>query len=92
MQRTLYPHARIIYFFGARECFAADRVFIDSVGRLTRRRDMPGEVAEFQRDPRNHGFVRRSLRFRVSARRMQHLFDEVWCDPAMNPPPGGTNT
>lgn len=75
---TLYPHARWLPPGSSHRLFAADRDFIDAVGRLTRWQGFPGEAREFQHDPRNRSFRRRSLRLRVSVRRMRSLFSEVW--------------
>lgn len=80
LRRTLYPHARWLRFLLSDELLAADRAFVSSVGRLSRRRDFAGEAAEFQRDPRNARFARYRARFRISVRRMRHVFDTVCAD------------
>lgn len=80
LRRTLYPHARWLRFLLSDELLAADRAFVSSVGRLSRRRDFAGEAAEFQRDPRNARFARYRARFRISVRRMKNLFESVWVD------------
>eukprot|EP01035_Chromulina_nebulosa_P005163 gene5164-7011_t len=59
LRRALYPHARLAYFFSGGEAFAADRDFVTCLGRLTRRRDLPGEAMEFHDDPANRYFWRR---------------------------------
>ncbi len=81
LRRTLYPHARWLRFLLSEELLAADRAFVSSVGRLSRRRDFAGEAAEFQRDPRNARFARYRARFRISVRRMRGLFETVWAEP-----------
>ena len=81
LRRTLYPHARWLRFLLSDELLAADRAFVSSVGRLSRRRDFAGEAAEFQRDPRNARFARYRARFRISVRRMKRLFETVWAEP-----------
>src|SRR5258706_16270245 len=75
---TLYPHARWLRLGGAHKLFDADRSFIEAVGRLTRSRGLAGEVWDFQHDPRNRLFWRRSWRLLVSGIRMGALFSEVW--------------
>lgn len=80
LRRSLYPHARWLRFLLSEELLAADRAFVSSVGRLSRRRDFAGEAAEFQRDPRNARFIRYRARFRISVRRMKRLFETVWAE------------
>jgi hypothetical protein len=83
MQRTLYWHARWLAWLGTRDFLSADRSFIASVGRLTRRRDFSGEVMEFRDDARNLTFWRRTARLRVSSARMQALVRDVWSESAL---------
>jgi len=78
LHRTLYVHARPLIRLGSYDALAPDRDFVRGVGRLTRARDLLGEVREFQLDRRNHHFWRREIRLRVSVRRMQRLFSTVW--------------
>lgn len=78
LRRTLYGHVRWLRWLCAHDFLAADRCFIASVGRLTRRSDFSGEVTEFRCDDRNQGFWRRTARLRVSSDRMRVLFREVW--------------
>lgn len=87
LQRSLYPHARWMSTLGDNELLAVDRAFVRHVASLTRRRDLAGEVVEFQHDPRNRTFWRRHGRLRVSIRRMQKIFHAVW-GPAAEPPAG----
>ncbi len=81
---TLYPHARylrrVILIFDA-NFFAADRDFLAGVGRLSRRRDFASEVKDFHHHPANRGLLRRGLRLRVSARRIQTLVNALLTDP-----------
>ena len=82
LQRTLYRRARWLRWFASYDAFSADRCFISSVGRLTRREDFLAEVREFRYDSRNQSFWRHTLRFRVSTQRMRALFREVWPESA----------
>ena len=54
--------------------FAADRELISSVGRLKRLEGFDAEVMDFMYDPNNRGFLRRTMNFRVSSRRLHSLF------------------
>jgi hypothetical protein len=83
MRRTLSPHARALRWLCSYDSFTADRAFIASVGRLTRRRDFPAELIEFREDDRNLTFWRRRLRLRVSSHRMRTLFQAVWPEPGV---------
>ena len=78
LQLTLYPHARWLRRFKARDWLAPDRSFIAEVGRLTRRRGFAELAMDFQCEPRNHRFWRRALRLRVSVQRMQDLLADMW--------------
>ena len=84
LRLTLYAHARWMIRWPARDFLAADRSFVAGVGRLTRWRDFDREAQEFQQDPRNRVFYRRTLCLRVSVDRMRVLFSEVW-DGAVPP-------
>jgi len=92
MQRTLYPHARWLRWLSSYNSFSADRSFIGSVGRMTRRADLPRELMEFGDDARNLPFWRGKARFRVSPARMLALFREVWPEPAATAAGAGPNT
>lgn len=74
LRHALYPHARllrpIVALFDP-EFFAADRDFLNGVGRLNRRSDFALEADEFAHHPANRGFARRALRLRV--RRLHQL-------------------
>jgi len=78
LRLTLYPHARWLVLFKAREWLAPDRTFVAEIGELTRWRGFAEVVANFQREPQNRLFWRQSLRLRVSVSRMRVLFSEVW--------------
>jgi len=78
LRRALYPQARLTRPFLPAEAFAADRDFVACAGRLTRRRDFPGEAVEFHDAPGNRRFWRRHAKCRVSVKRVQRLFDLVW--------------
>jgi hypothetical protein len=81
LARALYPHARLLRplleCFDS-EFFAADREFVNEIGRLTRRRDFGVVADEFHKDSDNFRFLRRKLRLRVSTARMKSMFLEVW--------------
>lgn len=77
LRLTLYPHARWLAGVGSQNFLAPDRYFIACVGRLTRWGGFAGEAHEFQHLAENRGFLRRSLRLRVSVGRMRALFSEV---------------
>jgi len=83
LRRTLYPAARwlapVLRFINP-EFFAADHEYLDSIGRLRRLRDLPHETHAFNHHPDNRSFLRRSLRLRVSAGRMQDIVHFVMND------------
>ena len=85
LRRSLYPHARLLrpllVLFNP-EFFAADRDFLNGVGRLTRRGDFAIEADEFAHHPANQGFWRRVLRLRVSVRRLHLLFIRALAEEA----------
>lgn len=56
------------------ERFAVDLELINCCGQLKRRRDLEAELAEYVFDERNRGFWRRTLRQRISTRRLRRLF------------------
>lgn len=83
LRRTLYPSARWLRPFLRlldHDYFAVDHAFIDSVGRLKRLRDLVAESHEFARHPANRGFLRRTLRLRVSVGRMHDIVNQVMND------------
>ena len=81
LEHALYPHARllcpVITFFNS-EFFAPDRDFVNNVGLLTRRRDFSIEADEFHYQRANRDFLRRWLRLRASATRLQRLVNTLW--------------
>ena len=90
LRRTLYPQARLLrplLRVFKPDFFAADFDFIDSVGRITRRRDFSSEADEFVHHPENRGFWRRTLRLRVSVGRMHRLVGEVFGETSTHPFP-----
>jgi hypothetical protein len=79
-RQTFYPQARLVFHLVhlvAPDFFAADRVFVDTVGRLTQRRGFAMAADEFVHEPANRRFLRRTLRLRVSVGRMQQLVNSV---------------
>ena len=82
MKRSLYPLARVIRWLLALipDYFLADRAFLASVGRMTRRRDFGLEEIEFVHHPANRGYLRTQLKLRVSARRLHRLVRAVLAD------------
>jgi PAS domain-containing protein len=78
LRLTLYPHARWLPQFEANEWLAVDRDFVAEVGRLTRWGGFSELALDFEREPQNRLFRRRSLRLRVSVHRMRVLFSEMW--------------
>jgi hypothetical protein len=74
LRRAMYPHARLLIslleYFGG-DYFAADFDFIDDVGQLTSYNDFFGSSIEYVHHPSNRGFMRRTLRIRVSTERMR---------------------
>jgi hypothetical protein len=78
LQLTLYPHPRWLPRFEANEWLALDRDFVAEVGRLTRWAGFSELAWDFERQPQNLLFRRRSLRLRVSVHRMRVLFSEMW--------------
>lgn len=73
-RRVIYPQAWLVVLFGGHRAdrFSADRETINVCGRLTSLAQIDQELAEFACF-RNHGFLRRHCRFRVSGRRLRKL-------------------
>ena len=80
MRRALYPRARmvapVIRIFWP-TYFDADLDFVRGVGLIRRAQDLGGEVTDFHLHPRNRGFLRRTLKIRVSCQRMSGLVAEA---------------
>jgi hypothetical protein len=75
--------------------FACDLSFIRRVGELQRPADLMDEIRYFYWHPWNRGFLRRTLRLRVSAARMTRLVRVILPEEAPGPvpwarPPAGT--
>lgn len=77
LMRSLYPHARLLRPVLRLKpgYFKADLEFISCVGRIKRMRDFDMEAFAYANDPDNHGFLRRTLKLRVSAGRLNGI---VW--------------
>jgi len=78
---TLYPHARL--FAGLlrrlrRRHFLADYEFIEDVGYLKSLQDFSLTLGSYVEHPDNRGFLRRTFRIRISARRMLHIVRAVF--------------
>jgi hypothetical protein len=89
LRRTFYPRTRlvapIIRLFSP-GFFDADRDFVRGVGLMRRAEDLGGEVTEFHLHPRNRGFLRRTLKIRVSCQRMSLVVAEVLGSGGIAPP------
>jgi hypothetical protein len=73
LPRALYPHARpLAALLGwlDRQHFQADHEFIEDVGHMRRLADFPEAARNYADHFSNGGFLRRTLRLRVSVRRM----------------------
>jgi hypothetical protein len=80
LQRTLYPHARLIVGLGLRlvpRFFRADFEFIDDVGCIRNLQDFSLVLGGYIEHPTNRSFLRRRLRLRISARRMLRIVRAV---------------
>lgn len=86
LRLTFYPHARWLLAVATRRFLAADHKFVADVGRVTRWRDFAHEARDFQENPQNALFWRRTLRLRVSVARMRVLFSEVMGGTPLTPP------
>ncbi len=90
LRRTLYPRARLVAPALRILCpgyFDADIDFVRGIGLIRRAQDLGGEVTDFHLHPGNRGFLRRTLKIRVSCRRMSRLVAEVM-NPGGSAPPG----
>ncbi len=83
MRRSLYPAARwlapLLRLLDP-EFFAADHECLETIGRLRRLRDLPIATYEFARHSDNRRFLRRTLRLRISAGRVQDIVHSVMND------------
>lgn len=76
LQRSLYPHARIVAPFLRLlwpDHFVADLDFIRGAGRLRRFREFFYEAEEFAHHPANRGFWRLTANLRVSSRALRRM-------------------
>jgi hypothetical protein len=78
--RVLRPILRLIPGY-----FKADREFIASVGRVKRLRDFDMEAFAFVSDPDNVGFLRKVLKLRVSAARLNAIMWSTMRDGSSPP-------
>jgi hypothetical protein len=80
LRRALYPRARmfapVMRIFWP-TYFDADLDFVRGVGLIRRAQDLGGEVTDFHLHPRNRGFLRHTLKIRVSCQRMSGLVAEA---------------
>jgi len=72
LHRRAWPLALLLGGFGSR-FFAADRVLIVAMGKATLLRQVHEEVRYFATAPNSQGWLRGTLKFRVSTRRMINL-------------------
>jgi hypothetical protein len=85
--RSLYPQARILrpVLRLLPGYFKPDRDFIASVGELRSMRDYDREVFAYVNDPGNLGFLRRALKLRVSAARLNSVLWSTLRDGSSQP-------
>ncbi len=55
----------------------ADIACVRAAGRLTKRRELEGELGEFSYHPRNRSFLRRVARQRLSTRRLRRILRDL---------------
>lgn len=88
LTRSMYPHARLvapIIRLLSTDHFTADIDLVRGVGRIRSPRDFQTELADFAHHPANEGFLRETLRLRVSAKRLQDLVKNHLARPASPP-------
>jgi hypothetical protein len=61
-----------------RNYFASDRELVRDVGRIKRIEDFAAEAADFSYKPYNRGFLHRTLRLRISRRRLRDLVRQTF--------------
>jgi len=78
--RALYPRVRMLRAVrGLKDAhFASDREFISRVGRIKALHEFELEAYAYTQDFRNGAFLRRTLKLRVSVRRLQALVRRTW--------------
>lgn len=74
LRRSL--HAPLRWFWpvlraGLQDYLEPDIICVRASGRLTKRRELEGELAEFSYHPRNRSFWRRVMKQRLSTRRLR---------------------
>jgi hypothetical protein len=77
-RRSLYGHVRYLMpllLLVDSDFFAVDFEFIRGLGAMTSRRDLATEVDGFRYHPANSGFLRRTLRLRVSVEKTRQIFE-----------------
>ena len=86
--RCLHWQARPFYWLLRlnHDYHVADVEFIRGVGELRNRRDFRNEAAEFHYHPGNRGFLRTTLRLRVSSHRLQAIFEREITPTTTTPP------
>jgi hypothetical protein len=87
LRRCLYPRAlllRPLLLLFRKGHFDADYELISRVGGLTNHESLHDEIDAFHDPFANRGFLRRTLRLRVSARRVQRQFESLM--PRAAPP------
>ena len=82
LAETLHPHARLLRPWLPQHCFILDRVFVENIGRLHRRREFNNLMLDFTQDPDSHGWLRDTLHLRLSVRRLHALVWQVFALPA----------
>ena len=89
LRRSLYPAARILQPVLRLKpgYFESDLEFVSCVGRIKRMRDFQLEAYAFIQDPKNCGFLRRTLRLRASVRRLQILVRRTLTEGSRQPFP-----
>ncbi|MBM3856127.1 MAG: hypothetical protein FJ399_23710 [Verrucomicrobia bacterium] len=80
LRLTLRPAARFLRpLLGLnRDYFASDRELIRDVGRIKRVEDFAAEAEDFSYNPYNRGFLHRTLRLRISRRRLRDVVRQTF--------------
>ena len=80
LSRCLYPHARLLAPLVAMidpDYFDPDTDFLNGVGDIRRVGELREEFSAFARHPENRGFLRHSLRLRVSGLKLRTIVSET---------------
>ena len=78
--RSLHAPLRWIYPLFRRsfmDYLEPDVICVRAAGRMTRRRELEGELSEFSYHPRNRSFARRILKQRLSTHRVRRIFRDL---------------